>query len=296
MSAYYDELFDERDPTRAAGWRHAIEQALRFEFALSRSGAWFQEGQAPPSLLDVGCGPGALRRYLRDTGRAARYVGIDRYAPSVALARRLDPSGDYVEADLLERASHPQQFDLVMAIGAIVDGQAYRSDRERQRRLLALTRALCGLCREHACLVVLRHEELVRHPSLSQEPALVGATRQELDALMRHLSVGRPMRWCVEDGPTTLDRGLFIWRQPDSPSSPSALEGASSDSSRQAPWSLHERVLAGPWGQGLEPWRAAWFWWISGRSELALALVGPVAIPGEPEPQRALRERLLLGL
>lgn len=279
MSAYYDELFDERDPTRSAGWRHPIEQALRFEFALSALSSWDER-----SLLDVGCGPGALRRYLKDTSRPTQYVGIDRYAPSIELARRLDPDGQYIEADVLDRVRHHQQFDVVMAIGAAVDGHRYGSDHERRRRLLALVRALCGLCKEYACLVILRQEELNKHASLSHEEALIGATREELDALMRHLSAAKPLRWAIMDGPTSMDRGLFIYKGLSSP----ALIDPS------CPWAVHERVITGPWAQGLEPWRQAWFWWVSGDLARASALLGPAVVRGEDARATSLRERLRL--
>lgn len=283
MSAYYDELFDERDPTRSAGWRHPIEQALRFEFALSALPSWGQDEDTSRSLLDVGCGPGALRRYLRDTNRHAQYIGIDRYAPSVELARQLDPEGQYIEADVLDRVRHHQQFDVVMAIGAAVDGHRYHSDHERRRRLLALVRALCGLCTEYACLVILRQEELNKHASLSHEEALIGATREELDALMRHLSAAKPLRWAIYDGPTSMDRGLFIYKG----LSPTPIDPS-------CPWQVHERVISGPWSHGLEPWRAAWFWWVSGDLARASALLGPEALRGEDARATSLRERLRL--
>lgn len=284
MSAYYDDLFDVRDPTRSAGWRHPLEQALRFEFALAGMDPWDDQSR---SLLDVGCGPGALRRYMVQTQRCAKYIGVDRYGPSVQLAKQLDPEGDYIEADVLDRARHSQQFDAVLAIGAAVDGLCYRSDHERRKRLLALTRAICGLSRGYACLVILRHEELSRHPSLSHEDALIGATREELDALMRHLSATRPLKWQIVDGPTALDRGLFICRADQ--------EMPCLSSSLSEPWALHEAVLAGPWAQDVEPWRVAWFWWISGHSQRAKAILDADPRLSEDARAASLRERLQLG-
>ena len=67
----------------------------------------------PRSVLEVGCGPGDLARELFDD--AADYIGLDRTAGEVVLARGRRPSSRWLAADALALPFAGRRFDLVLA-------------------------------------------------------------------------------------------------------------------------------------------------------------------------------------
>lgn len=69
--------------------------------------------------LDVGCGEGDLSRQLRSV--VPTVVGIDRDAPSLALARAHPDAGDirYIEGDALTHPFESGSFDLVTAVASL---------------------------------------------------------------------------------------------------------------------------------------------------------------------------------
>lgn len=70
---YYDGKLAEHGPTaRGVDWNSEESQHLRF-----RELARLIEGDADASVLDYGCGYGALRSYLREHGQRGPYVGFD---------------------------------------------------------------------------------------------------------------------------------------------------------------------------------------------------------------------------
>ncbi len=70
------------------------------------------------SVLDVGCGLGALLDYLARIGRRVDYVGVDISEKMVAAARELHPGATFEVRDILE--SPPQRrFDVVFCSGTL---------------------------------------------------------------------------------------------------------------------------------------------------------------------------------
>jgi SAM-dependent methyltransferase len=65
-------------------WNSAEAQRLRFPQLLRVC-----QGEADFSLLDFGCGYGALADYLREHGHSCRYVGFDISPDMIAAARAL---------------------------------------------------------------------------------------------------------------------------------------------------------------------------------------------------------------
>jgi SAM-dependent methyltransferase len=69
--------------------------------------------------LDVGCGEGVLARQLRPL--VGHVTAIDLDQPSIALARRMDPSGeiDFLLGDFLEHPFEPESFDLIASVATL---------------------------------------------------------------------------------------------------------------------------------------------------------------------------------
>lgn len=87
---------------------------LRYEKML----ALLRPGQAPVSLLDVGCGFGGLRRFAAERGHELDYTGIDVADTLVAWARENQDGGTYEVADVLEYAPG-RRFDYVVCNGIL---------------------------------------------------------------------------------------------------------------------------------------------------------------------------------
>lgn len=271
-SEYYDEIFDPGHLARSAGWRHELEQAFRFEIAR----ACF----APtphPAVLDVGCGPGGLPAYMKDAypDRTWSYTGMDLYTPSLGAARARCPGERFVLGDLTEI---PQDsYDLVLAIGSLVDGQS-RDHRQRLRHLLTHTRALVRATRRRACFIVLKAEAMSSSAALSAEPALAGASSKELRDLMVHLTAEDSMFWRV------VDAGRQDWALVVDRRGPIELE-------EEVVASACARVIRSPWGARAPAWRHAWLYWAVGLEDTARAMMATVE--STDAGADVLRERLI---
>jgi SAM-dependent methyltransferase len=80
---YYDARLAQHGPTaRGVDWNSEESQRLRFR-ELTR----LVEGDPDASVLDYGCGYGALRTYLRDRGHRGSYIGFDISERMIETAR-----------------------------------------------------------------------------------------------------------------------------------------------------------------------------------------------------------------
>jgi SAM-dependent methyltransferase len=112
--AYYERRLREHGAAPAGvDWRDAASQRLRFDRLLTLCGA---PGRA--SILDVGCGYGALLPFMRARGFGGDYHGIDASAKMIALARtaHVDPAARFTCASLAE-VGDDAQADFVLASG-----------------------------------------------------------------------------------------------------------------------------------------------------------------------------------
>ncbi len=94
-----------------AGWKAAeVRQVLR------------DEGLAPATVCDVGCGTGGVLAALRHDLPGVRLVGLEPSPQAVAEAARLHPEVDVVQGtvEVVE-----ERFDLVMALDVIEHVEDY---------------------------------------------------------------------------------------------------------------------------------------------------------------------------
>jgi SAM-dependent methyltransferase len=93
VERYYSQKVQEHGPTPAgADWKDEASQELRFEQLLR---GW---GGAPFSLVDYGCGYGALLAFARRRAYEVNYTGYDVSALMIAHARERFPDAQFVTA------------------------------------------------------------------------------------------------------------------------------------------------------------------------------------------------------
>jgi ubiquinone/menaquinone biosynthesis C-methylase UbiE len=93
--------------------------------------------EAPGRLLDLGCGTAALAGALKAWGRTpARYVGVDRSAGMLAVARRRAP-GTLVRAEASALPLADGAFDLVVSASSMHDWTEVDGALGEIRRVLA---------------------------------------------------------------------------------------------------------------------------------------------------------------
>lgn len=83
VAGYYTRALARHGPThRGVDWSSRESQELRFDTLLDGT-----DWRGRPSLLDFGCGCGALAAHLDDRGRDCAYVGYDIAPTMIAAAR-----------------------------------------------------------------------------------------------------------------------------------------------------------------------------------------------------------------
>ncbi len=291
MNEYYGELFDHGDPVIAAGWRHQLEQALRYEIALESIDLSAFCAARPLKVLDVGCGPGNLWKYLQSIGFESaqdvenlEYTGIDRLQAAVELARLRFPEASFIHRNLYEfgKEQCSPSFDAVFAIGTMVSGVDIADDSARVRRLEQLVEHSFALSQGAFCLVVLNQAVVEERVSLRSESALLGAFSDELHALGKRIADEFSAHYAVREDFLTTDIALYLWREG------TAAPGFIGQSSRLL---AHERVLAGPWGREHSALEHAWLWMESGAYKRADVILNADPMP-EGEHADLMRLRL----
>ena len=88
IGRYYEDRLSQFGPTpRGVDWNSAESQALRFDKLLEVLVASRRQDEPAVSLLDVGCGYGALLDHLKAVGITVDYRGFDVSEAMVAAAR-----------------------------------------------------------------------------------------------------------------------------------------------------------------------------------------------------------------
>jgi SAM-dependent methyltransferase len=110
VARYYSDRLHQHGPTAAGmDWRDAESQRLRF-IQLAKLVT-----QPAASLIDVGCGSGALLTYLRALGHSGAYYGIDIAPDMVSIAMSLH--GDDDSAQFLVGPQPDLSADYAVASG-----------------------------------------------------------------------------------------------------------------------------------------------------------------------------------
>jgi SAM-dependent methyltransferase len=177
---YYGELASHPDRVRAVGWESLAAATERYRVVadLLRSGE---------RVLDLGAGLGDFGRYLEGRGIVVDYLGVERDPRLVARGRGLVPevrleSGDFMAMELAVA-------DVVVVIGALVDGGPLRDGGLRFGRLRRLIERARSLAKRQVALVLLDQDRLEADPVRSLESALGGLRRAEVPWLLPHTHV-----------------------------------------------------------------------------------------------------------
>src|SRR5262245_62839172 len=107
---YYDGKLAEHGATaRGVDWNSEESQRLRF-----RELVRLIEDDPDASVLDYGCGYGALRSYLRERGHRGPYIGFDVSQRMIDAARAANPGGS---ARFVSDRSSLARVDYTLASG-----------------------------------------------------------------------------------------------------------------------------------------------------------------------------------
>jgi len=163
--AYYDELARASDRARRVGWESLAMQERRFACVATH----VSEHDA---VLDLSAGLGDLGSYLRLHGHRGAYLGIERDPALLALAHADVRAGDLFACEA--------RADVVVAIGALVDGSSLHSDGVRYGRLRRLLEVARACASRLAIVIVAKQEAIEARPVLAADEALGGMRAAEL--------------------------------------------------------------------------------------------------------------------
>ncbi len=231
-------------------------------------------------MVDLGCGTGQLYAYAKNRFSVGGYLGVDRFAPSIASAQRSLEGGDFLCADLFdEEVDRRGPFDFAVAIGTMVDEEDGSLKEERLERLTRLIARLDQLGTKGWALVVLNQEILDADPVRSLEPYLSGATVEEIEWALHSCEASA----VISD--QVLPTDLFVLSH-DTIEEGEILSMLTGDAAHEEV--LHRHLKAGESDSCDE----AWLWLISGREERARSALHKIP-DGNPRKD-ILVERLAL--
>ena len=270
---YYAELDEQLEPARIDGWRHRLEQCLRFEVVRRALNIG-----AESSVIDLGCGTGRLFEYLKKWG-VGSYLGIDQRQSVIRRGRRDFPDARFLHSDLYSSVVEEDgPVDFAVAIGTLVDGIPTASAVQRSDELRQLMARLDDLSTTGWALVVLNQDRLDENPVRSLEPCLTGASRRDIEVALDDLGFDA----AIDE--RCLPTDIFVLKRRGAPTQ-SVLSRVAGD----VP---HQTVLdiAAEGGDGFDAADEVWFWGVTGRTERARRALS--ALPDDHHRKRLLAARL----
>jgi len=139
-------------------WESRGVQKIRFK-ALAEIGI-----ESGDSVLDVGCGFGDLKGFLRGQGMTVEYTGIDLSPEITSRAAELHPDASIHAGDLFDFDWPSQSFDWLLLSGTL--NWQLHDDGDYARQVIA---RMFELCRKGVAFNMLN----VRHPEMKSLTDLV---------------------------------------------------------------------------------------------------------------------------
>jgi SAM-dependent methyltransferase len=134
--SYYDQLFLKRADyhTHYKDSHYYVHWTQVIKFLRHRKEA---------NILEVGCGPGQLAKYLQDE-KYLNYQGFDFSSQAIEMAERMVPEFNFFRADALEAASYPDNYDIVICLEVLehlkADKTVIRNIREGKEIIFSIPR------------------------------------------------------------------------------------------------------------------------------------------------------------
>jgi len=110
VQQFYDNIQPNRPAARKVGWTDKNAQFSRFK-QLTNITSFFAH-----TLLDVGCGLGALHTFLIEDQLDAKYTGIDINPQFIKEAQKQHPSATFKHADIFDPNFY-EEYDYILASG-----------------------------------------------------------------------------------------------------------------------------------------------------------------------------------
>jgi SAM-dependent methyltransferase len=227
LLALYDEALElHGDTPEGALWPNAQDRETRFDVMLE---VLADRPPGPIVLCDLGCGTGELLARIRERGlRDITYVGLDRSAQAIALARAKFPGERFVELDVTSPDADLSQLecDYLVANGLFTVRHTL-TEAQMHAFLDATVRAAWPRVRRGLAFNVMsRHVDWARDD-------LFHASMDEMAALLHELA-GRRVRLRADYG--LYEFTCYAWRGEaalaDAPTAP-----ASCSAGRTRAWS-----------------------------------------------------------
>jgi SAM-dependent methyltransferase len=144
LQEHYARTFEQHGPTvQGVDW--GTDQS-RLDLRYDKMAAVIEpDGDAAPSLLDVGCGYGGFLAYLRSREIAVEYTGVDVVQSMIDHASEAFPDASWVCADVFD-LEPTQPFDYVVCNG-ILTQKLEATIPEMDAYAHRLIETMFGLCR-----------------------------------------------------------------------------------------------------------------------------------------------------
>jgi len=159
MSAYQDRFLECGDTPKGVFWNDQQTQDLRFERLLANFLPFTKSGL---SVLDVGCGTGALHAYLRNAKIEHKYTGIEVVPEMVASAKLKFPDIEIAQSHFLEWDCSGQ-FDICVLSGVF---NLFEETADWKDLILAFIKKMYALCRIGSSFNFLTSHADYRSPEL----------------------------------------------------------------------------------------------------------------------------------